>query len=98
MRTVGIRDLKSQLSQYLRLVKAGETVLVTEHNRVIAEIVLPHSSTKENQELLEKFLIDGELKGKIIRAKRTQSVVETIEMAPSINWKIELDSIREERF
>jgi antitoxin (DNA-binding transcriptional repressor) of toxin-antitoxin stability system len=98
MRTVGIRDLKSQLSQYLRLVKAGETVLVTEHNRVIAEIALPHSSTKESRGLLEKFLADGELKGKIIRAKRTQSIVETIDVTPSINWKLELDSIREERF
>lgn len=38
MRAVGIRELKARISEYLRLVKAGESVLVTEHDRVIAEI------------------------------------------------------------
>ena len=38
MKAVGIRELKSKLSQYLRDVKDGETVLVTERGQVIAEI------------------------------------------------------------
>lgn len=37
--TVGIRDLRDHLSQYLELVKAGASVSVTEHGRVIAAIV-----------------------------------------------------------
>ena len=41
MIAVGIRDLKNQLSQYLKHVKMGERVLITEHNKVIAEISLP---------------------------------------------------------
>ena len=38
MRSVGVKALKARLSEYLRLVKAGETVLVTERDEVVAEI------------------------------------------------------------
>ncbi len=41
MHAVGIKTLKSKLSEYLRAVAAGETVLVTDRNRVVAEIVPP---------------------------------------------------------
>ncbi len=41
MRSVGIKVLKDKLSEYLRAAQAGETVLVTDHNRVVAEIK-PH--------------------------------------------------------
>ena len=37
--TVGTRELKSKLSEYLRRVKAGETVMVTEHGKPIGQIV-----------------------------------------------------------
>jgi len=36
---VGIRELKSRLSHYLRLVKGGATVLITERGRPIGRIV-----------------------------------------------------------
>ena len=35
----GIRELKSNLSAYLRKVKAGETVVITEHGKPIGRIV-----------------------------------------------------------
>src|SRR4051794_38443307 len=38
MKAVGVKTLKAKLSEYLRLVKTGETVLVTERDEVIAEI------------------------------------------------------------
>jgi len=38
MKAVGIKVLKARLSEYLREVKAGETVLVTERDEVIAEL------------------------------------------------------------
>jgi prevent-host-death family protein len=41
MHTVGIKVLKSKLSAYIRAVAAGENVLVTDRNRVVAEIVPP---------------------------------------------------------
>ncbi len=41
MRAVGVRELKNRLSEYLRLVKGGEHVLVTERGVVIAELIPP---------------------------------------------------------
>ena len=38
MKAVGIKVLKARLSEYLRLVKTGETVLVTERDEVVAEL------------------------------------------------------------
>jgi len=35
---VGTRELKSKLSEYLRRVKAGETIIVTEHGKTIGQI------------------------------------------------------------
>ena len=43
MRSVGIRELKNRLSEYLRAVRRGETVLVTDRGQVIAEIRRPGS-------------------------------------------------------
>jgi antitoxin (DNA-binding transcriptional repressor) of toxin-antitoxin stability system len=41
MKAVGVRELKAQLSQYLREVGAGEIVLVTDRGRVVAELRAP---------------------------------------------------------
>jgi antitoxin (DNA-binding transcriptional repressor) of toxin-antitoxin stability system len=41
MRSVGIKVLKNKLSEYVRLVAKGETVLVTDRDRVVAELVPP---------------------------------------------------------
>lgn len=41
MRSVGIKVLKNKLSEYVRLAASGESVLVTDHDRVVAELVPP---------------------------------------------------------
>jgi antitoxin (DNA-binding transcriptional repressor) of toxin-antitoxin stability system len=41
MKTVGVRELKNRLSEYLRHVRAGETVLVTDRGDVVAELNPP---------------------------------------------------------
>ena len=41
MRAIGIRELKSRLSHYVRLVEAGESVLVTDRGTVVAELRPP---------------------------------------------------------
>ena len=41
MRSVGLKVLKNKLSEYVRLAASGETVLVTDRDRVVAEIVPP---------------------------------------------------------
>jgi antitoxin (DNA-binding transcriptional repressor) of toxin-antitoxin stability system len=41
MRTVGLKILKNRLSEYIRLVSSGETFLVTDRDRVVAELRPP---------------------------------------------------------
>ena len=41
MRAVGLKVLKNKLSEYVRLVAGGETVLVTDRDHVVAELVPP---------------------------------------------------------
>jgi len=47
MRSVGVKVLKSKLSEYLRLAAAGETVLVTDGDRVVAELGPPRPGRAE---------------------------------------------------
>lgn len=41
MRAVGLKVLKNRLSEYVRLAAGGETVLVTDRDRVVAELTPP---------------------------------------------------------
>jgi len=43
MRAVGIKVLKNKLSEYVRLAASGEVVLVTDRDRVVAELVPPQA-------------------------------------------------------
>ena len=38
MKAVGVKQLKARLSEYVRLVKAGEIILVTDRDEVVAEL------------------------------------------------------------
>ena len=44
MRSVGIKVLNSRLIEYVRLAASGETVLVTDRDRVVAEIGPPRET------------------------------------------------------
>lgn len=44
MRTVGIKALKNGLSKYIRDVASGETLLVTDRDRIVAEIRPPSAT------------------------------------------------------
>jgi len=41
MRAVGLKVLKNKLSEYVRLAAGGEVVLITDRDRVVAEITPP---------------------------------------------------------
>lgn len=51
MRETGVKELKNNLSYYLREVKQGEKVLVTERDKVIATII-PIERADEDSKLL----------------------------------------------
>jgi prevent-host-death family protein len=38
MKSVGVKQLKARLSEYIRLVRTGETVLITDRDEVVAEL------------------------------------------------------------
>jgi prevent-host-death family protein len=44
----GIRELKDNLSRYIRRVEAGQRIAVTAHGRVVAELVPPGSASRKN--------------------------------------------------
>jgi antitoxin (DNA-binding transcriptional repressor) of toxin-antitoxin stability system len=47
MRAVGLKTLKNKLSEYVRLAAGGETVLITDRERVVAEIVPPRAGRSD---------------------------------------------------
>src|SRR5207248_3261651 len=51
MRAVGLKVLKNRLSEYVRLAATGETVLVTDRDRVVAELGPPRESRVPPQRL-----------------------------------------------
>lgn len=64
MKVVGIQELETKLSQYVRLVQAGETVLVTERDEVVAELRPPRRQTPlldAVEERLDALAASGEL-------------------------------------
>ena len=56
--TVGIRDLKARLSEYIRQVKNGKTILVTVHGQPVGRILpIEPSLDKQIEALREAGLI-----------------------------------------
>ena len=53
-RHVGIRELKAKLSECVRTVKEGGTVIVTEHGRAVARIVPEPDSLRDRMLALAK--------------------------------------------
>ena len=57
MRSVGIKILNSRLSEYVRLAASGETILVTDRDRVVAEIGPPRET--RSPMLADAFLAEA---------------------------------------
>jgi prevent-host-death family protein len=47
MKSVGLRELKNRLSEYVREVRSGEGVLVTDRGEVVAELLPPGRGVDE---------------------------------------------------
>jgi prevent-host-death family protein len=56
MRTVGLKTLKNKLSEYVRLAAAGETVVITDRGRAVAEIVAPRL---RSESVIERGVREG---------------------------------------
>lgn len=47
MKSVGLRELKNRLSEYVREVRSGDSVLVTDRGEVVAELNPPGQGSDE---------------------------------------------------
>lgn len=67
MKSVGVKQLKARLSEYLRLVRSGRTVLVTDRNEVVAEL-RPARARRGSSASLDELLDALSERGDITRA------------------------------
>jgi antitoxin (DNA-binding transcriptional repressor) of toxin-antitoxin stability system len=61
MRAVGLKILKNKLSEYVRLAARGETVLITDRDAVVAEIIPPRPG--RSPMLADAFLAESVRRG-----------------------------------
>lgn len=97
MRAIGIKVLKNKLSEYVRLAAGGETILVTDHDRVVAELSPPRAGRSERVD-------DAELAELVRRGLITPPLVVSHEpprRVPTMSLKqllSDLDADRADRF
>ena len=58
MKSIGIRELRQNASVYLRLVKAGETIEVTDRGEPVAQLV----PIPRNETTLERLVREGKVR------------------------------------
>ena len=57
--TTGIRELKDNLSRYIRRIEAGERIAITAHGRVVAELVPPGAKTTGTSSRFDELVAAG---------------------------------------
>jgi antitoxin (DNA-binding transcriptional repressor) of toxin-antitoxin stability system len=99
MKAVGIKQLKARLSEYVRLARAGETILVSDRDEVVAELGPPRHQPGEPDSLaaLLERLAD---RGWLTRSSRTRSQWDwrppALDLPPEAVDRL-LDELREDR-
>jgi antitoxin (DNA-binding transcriptional repressor) of toxin-antitoxin stability system len=93
MERIGVRELRQNASRYLSLVKAGETVAVTERGELVALLVPPHPSRTTRDRLVAA--------GRLIPASRPTGRLRSSRPVPVVDGEPTnqelLDAEREER-
>lgn len=96
MRVVGLRVLKNRLSEYVRLAAGGERVLVTDRDRVVAELVPPQPGAPElaSDAVLANAVRSGWLRPPLLPVRGAPP---RLPVAPLDDLLAELDEDRSER-
>jgi len=95
-KAVGVKNLKNNLSAYLREVKSGQRILVTEHEQVIAELREPSALTHEETQnsLLATWILEGKVQpARIPKSERTKMQVTTCNLPEGTAQRL-LDEVR----
>ena len=99
MKAVGIKEMKARLSEYVRAVRAGEVVLVTDRGEVVAEL-RPPTKSAEIADTLEGTLGALAEAGEVTRATRAKKgwtwTVSGLGLEPGTAGRL-LDELRAER-
>ncbi len=96
MRAVGLKILKNKLSEYVRLAANGETVLVTDRDRVVAQLTPPGES--RSPLLADALLAEAVRKGWLSPPLGASSPLPPRQpVAPLATILGELDADREDR-
>ncbi|MCI0588800.1 MAG: type II toxin-antitoxin system prevent-host-death family antitoxin [Planctomycetes bacterium] len=90
MKTAPVARLKARLSEYLRLVKRGEEVIVLERGRPIARILPIPPGDKERDELIRLGVLRPG------RGRISKELIERLPVGEDPEGKI-LDTLLEER-
>jgi antitoxin (DNA-binding transcriptional repressor) of toxin-antitoxin stability system len=96
MKAVAVKELKNRLSSYLRDVRNGEVVLVTDRGQVVAELRQPSAGARlgAHDQVLERLCAEGVLVAGLpqdARAYRPSPLRRPVASAPL------LDAEREDR-
>lgn len=96
MRAVGIKTLKNKLSQYVRAAADGETVLVTDRDRVVAELGPPQAgrAVDVSDALLADIVRRGWLRPPVTPS---ETLPARKPVAPLAELLLELDEDRSDR-
>ena len=81
MQKVGLKTLKNKLSEYVRLAAAGETVIITDRGRAVAEIVPPRPPQQES------FIERGVREGWLTPAKNRGGVPPRPKPVPGLTFE-----------
>ena len=69
--TVGVRELRQNLSRYLERVKRGEALVVTERGREVARLIPSGAAAEPYADLAERF-------GSTVPIERIESIAERL--------------------
>ena len=97
MKAVGVKILKNQLSKYLKLVREGEVVLVTDHDEVVAELRRPAVRQVSGTSQWASFLEEEARQGRLHLAERQVSKLGAPVSLPEVDVQAELQAAREDR-
>lgn len=76
--TVGVAELRQNLSKHLRRVEAGERLVVTDRNRPVAELVPPVTTTDSR---LDRLIAEG----KVRPPKRKGPLPKPLKLPPGVD-------------
>jgi prevent-host-death family protein len=73
MTFTGIRELRDNLSHYVRRIEAGERIAVTAHGRVVAELVPPATPSRAGGRRYDELVATGVIRPAAGSADRVEA-------------------------